>query len=167
MIMLVKEMVASFVSMGLFSVDHYCSMMPLLRGTAKWNWVYSECLHGFNCLKECQVLYSDYCICSKDNIITSKSNSQNSSLECTVYDGIILMIQYAKKNNWVLSQGKDQKNTFTCNAASAERAWWACRTTAYSGKNNYVNPMEIPGFLHKLVIKFDLHLGHHHCNRQT
>ena len=26
----------------------------------------------------------------------------------------------------------------------------------YSGKKKYVNPLEIPGFLHKLVIKFDL-----------
>ena len=31
-----------------------------------------------------------------------------------------------------------------------------CKGVMYSGKKKYVNPLELPGFLHKLVIKFDL-----------
>ena len=32
----------------------------------------------------------------------------------------------------------------------------ATKDSNYSGKKKYVNPVELPGFLHKFVIQFDL-----------
>uniref|UniRef100_A0A4W5P520 Glutathione S-transferase LANCL1 n=1 Tax=Hucho hucho TaxID=62062 RepID=A0A4W5P520_9TELE len=38
------------------------------------------------------------------------------------------------------------------------------KTPSYSGKKNYVNPLEIPGYLHKLVIKYwCMNYGKHGC----
>jgi hypothetical protein len=45
---------------------------------------------------------------------------------------------------------------FSADIFKLSQVGWGALLHSYSGKKTYLNPLELPGFLHKMVIKFDL-----------